>query len=775
FRLTGPTPAALGDAAPLTGKCGDRYFTLAHTMAMPQKIVLYSNRGNRARALAESKELPQLKAGLYVDPAAGKARLLIENCGAETAQNIEISLRLPFFCVSGVMRRSVGKLAPGEVMTEDFPFESAKSGLAPAAAEIDLVYGRKDVFRLWAITQVEFTTNKKEGDDMKKGVAAATAVIIGTAAVSGQTVLFEDFDGVPGRSCFTTQSSYYEQKGVDGTYCVRFTGTPDKQILLTTVIDPARVSGKTVILDAKISGENLTKPEKSFLGPKLSLYYRTADGKQSWNEAPKTYGTYGYKDAQVKVEMPKNVDAVQIQIGIQRSGGVFRLDNVRLRTVTLQGDAPTPTSSELKSALPKNLRVPARLALAGEWKLNIDVPLTNGENVSGQVDIDPLEIFDVKNEQHNKLRTFNPKAGGWERGEKLNGVFNGCTTPGLFVPSSLVVKSASDDSAVIYERGKDYQQDDFWGTVGRLADGRIGENQPVFLDYKHTKLRVDSLFLKDGKIVYRKGVAAASRPEFPAEQPGETRVANLFFAGKQDRLSEDNFYPVQETGYPVKLAPVGDKLFPKTMKKLRDGEKVRIIFWGDSITDGRFISDPAMRYQNQFAELLKQRFPYADIEIITEAWGGRNTDSYFAVPAGQPHNYAEKVLGVKADLVVSEFINDSWHRSPQFDNNYNRIREDLATVGSEWIVIAPSYLLLDGMETPAGQKNIDRDRRKYVELLRNFANENNIACADVSARFGRLWRQGIPFLTITTNYINHPLSQGMKIYAEALIDLFPAK
>lgn len=45
---------------------------------------------------------------------------------------------------------------------------------------------------------------------------------------------------------------------------------------------------------------------------------------------------------------------------------------------------------------------------------------------------------------------------------------------------------------------------------------------------------------------------------------------------------------------------------------------------------------------------------------MTEAWGGRNTDSYRNEPAGSVHNYKEKVPDLKPDLIVSEFVNDAW-------------------------------------------------------------------------------------------------------------------
>ena len=57
--------------------------------------------------------------------------------------------------------------------------------------------------------------------------------------------------------------------------------------------------------------------------------------------------------------------------------------------------------------------------------------------------------------------------------------------------------------------------------------------------------------------------------------------------------------------------------------------------------------------------------------------------------------------------------------------------------------------------------------------LREFTAKHNLALADASLRYGRLWRQGIPHSTIMLNSINHPDARGMKLFADALMELFP--
>ena len=161
-----------------------------------------------------------------------------------------------------------------------------------------------------------------------------------------------------------------------------------------------------------------------------------------------------------------------------------------------------------------------------------------------------------------------------------------------------------------------------------------------------------------------------------------------------------------------------------------------------------------------------------NIELTTQAWGGRNTGSYLAEPAGSPHNYRETVLGAKPDLIISEFVNDASLKPAQVEERYSRLLADFQAIGAEWIILTPHYVRPDWMGL-TGEHGIDDDPRPYVAGLRQFAARHDVALADASLRYGRLWRQGIPYNTLMVNAINHPNPRGMRIFADALMALFP--
>ena len=419
---------------------------------------------------------------------------------------------------------------------------------------------------------------------------------------------------------------------------------------------------------------------------------------------------------------------------------------------------------------------PAELKLAGDWE--VLVLLKKPHPLAATVHVAPPEIVTVVAEKYDSLPPFNPNAGGWGKGAQLRGVCaQETTTPDLLDPDSLVLRAGPEPDAALLRRGVDYEADLVWGTIGRSPHSALKETQPVFASYGFAWLRLDSVVLtRKGRIVLREGEPLSAAPLPPTIEKGERRLANIWVPGRLSRLGPEHLFPVLETAYPEppkpKPAPA-ELLLPRTIKKLRSGERLRILAWGDSVTVGTFVLDwEHNRWQEQFVTRLKARFPRANIELVTEAWGGRNTASYLAEPPGSPHNYQEKVLAAKPDLIISEFVNDAGLNPAQVNERYAKLLADFHGIGAEWIILTPHYVRPDWMGLTR-EREVDDDPRPYVAGLREFAARNRTALADASLRYGRLWRQGIPYSTLLLNSINHPDARGMKLFADALMELFP--
>jgi len=417
---------------------------------------------------------------------------------------------------------------------------------------------------------------------------------------------------------------------------------------------------------------------------------------------------------------------------------------------------------------------PAVLTLTGDWQVKVA-----RDGVTAVVAVDGPASVEVTDEPIGKLPLFNPKSAEYARGAKLAGVrAQECSVRHALDPDSLVVRAApAKTGGAAFTCGRDYEAERTWGCVGRLEGGKIGAADPVYVSYAYGTMRLDSVVLTaDKRIALRKGTPHVSLPQAPALSEGETRLANIWVTARLSKLGEANLFPILETAYPEppKTSPApAERLLPKTMAKLNAGGKVHILAWGDSVTDGGFLPErDANRWQEQFARRLRARYPKAEIVLTTEAWGGRNTDSYRNEPPGSPHNYRQKVLELKPDLIVSEFVNDAGFNEAGVVQRYGRILGEFKAVGAEWIILTPHYVRPDWMGL-SSEKGIDDDPRPYVQALRKFTAENNLALAEGSLRYGRLWRQGVPYSTLLMNNINHPNPFGMSLFADALLALFP--
>ncbi|MBR4221352.1 MAG: SGNH/GDSL hydrolase family protein [Victivallales bacterium] len=385
-----------------------------------------------------------------------------------------------------------------------------------------------------------------------------------------------------------------------------------------------------------------------------------------------------------------------------------------------------------------------------------------------KVQLTPPSVRKVRGERYENLPLYDEKAAGWLSARRLLAIqAHECTLKFAFVPGSVSVKMEGQ----LMELGRDYKVNDVWGTVGRLEEGRITQGEQVSISYSYYPSRMDTVFLdKGGHLAVKQGKEGMAHPEIPSIPKSCKHLANLYWHGDFTKLTEDMLYPVTETAFPNDLISIGF-LPEKTLEKLRAGKPVCILAWGDSVTSCTYML-PEDRWQHQFCRRLRERFPKAKIEMLSEGWGGRNTSSFFAVPPGEPHNFEENVLASKPDLIISEFVNDFGLSAEVFKANYDKIQKAFAKIGAEWIIMTPHYTRPDSMGLTCS-KNCDDDPRPYVTRVREFAAKNHIPLADASRYWGRLYRQGIPCEILFSNGINHPLKYGLSLYADALMLLFP--
>ena len=305
----------------------------------------------------------------------------------------------------------------------------------------------------------------------------------------------------------------------------------------------------------------------------------------------------------------------------------------------------------------------AALAPAGGWNVKVEA-----DGLSGKFAIEPPDRIEVKGEAHPRMPP-KTKTPFWAKECRFKAAFN---------PQFLAAWAVDQDSVAIFadgrklERKRDYDFDVQWGGIYRLDTATFGTNTPIAIDYVYRMRRLDSIVrTADGKLALRKGAPHVVIPEPPALAAGEARVGNVFVDAQTAAIEPRNLFPIVEP--PPKLAksdnPPAAKLLPRTWAKLNKGEPVTVLAWGDSVTACGYLPDKD-KWQEQFIRRLRKRFPKSDIRLVSNGWGGRCSNSFLAVPPDSPYHFATKVAGVKADVVISEFVNDCGQGDKIVKNDY---------------------------------------------------------------------------------------------------------
>ncbi len=415
---------------------------------------------------------------------------------------------------------------------------------------------------------------------------------------------------------------------------------------------------------------------------------------------------------------------------------------------------------------PSPISDPAEVTLVGDWRIKV---VYRGK--SEIFDVDPPETVTVTDEKYDRLDKFNPAGPPWHRATPLQALkADECSVENALVPGTTVVTLRPGGEAL--EADKDYILDEPGANIGWKEGGKIGPETTVYISYKYVPMRIDSIVCVDNRMRLVPGAVHAVNPVPPELEEGEIRLANIYVCHEtKDRLTDDNLYPILDDGtLRIPREAVAKKLLPKTWKKLHDGEPLKILAWGDSVTVGRYAAEEE-KWQNVFLKRLRERFPGANIELVTQAWGGRTTAAYLAEPSGSEYNYREKVLDLKPDLIISEFVNDFALPREQLEVIYPRLKTDFDAIGAEWIIVGPHYIRPNWMGLTS-QKNCDDDPRPYTAFIRSFGGENDVPVAETPILYGRLWRQGVPYNTLMVNNINHPNAYGLSLFADALMALF---
>ncbi len=373
--------------------------------------------------------------------------------------------------------------------------------------------------------------------------------------------------------------------------------------------------------------------------------------------------------------------------------------------------------------------------------------------------IQPADIVSVR-EEETTLPGALPHM--W-LGGNLRQVRTANAIPGSFITASLEVRMK--DGAPL-QRGKDYLVDDTWASIGRAPSSRASTDSIVLASYKYSLMRLDGIDVTSaGKTILVPGVPHLVCPAAPPVTTGALRLANIFRPYNSTTVEPWQIFPVGPPFEEPSHAEQVEMSRPvrRTLEKLRRGEAVTIVTWGDSVTVGGDASRPELAYANLFISRLRERFPSADIRHVNAGIGGTNTTQRLP-------GLEKEVLTHKPDLVTIEFVNDMSFPIPVLQENWNKALSQIKAAGAEAVVITPHFT---GSFIAMGPLPRGGETRPQVAELKKLAAQNGVALADTSLRWAHLDIEGIPYVTLLYNGINHPNDFGHELFVKDLMNLFP--
>lgn len=219
------------------------------------------------------------------------------------------------------------------------------------------------------------------------------------------------------------------------------------------------------------------------------------------------------------------------------------------------------------------------------------------------------------------------------------------------------------------------------------------------------------------------------------------------------------------TGYRPVFA---EQLLPKTIARLRAGERVVVGVSGDSISAGGDASglNGAEPNQPPFADLvaaqLRASYP-SEVVLKNRAVGG------WSIANGNQD--LDNLLAEKPDLIIMAYgMNDVGRRDPAWFKD--QAQTFIAAVrkkapGTELILVTPMLGTIEWVHTPREMFF------KYRDELKPFVGPG-IALADVTELWSELLRKKHD-LDYTGNGLNHPNDYGHRLYAQAILSLLVAR
>ncbi len=197
-----------------------------------------------------------------------------------------------------------------------------------------------------------------------------------------------------------------------------------------------------------------------------------------------------------------------------------------------------------------------------------------------------------------------------------------------------------------------------------------------------------------------------------------------------------------------------------------DNRTVNIVCHGHSVPAGYFATprvDTFSAYPHLLHVVLKERFPFAVINVIVTAIGGENSE------AGAKR-FEHDVLCHRPDVLTLDYgLNDRRLGLARARQAWKAMIEAALAAGARVILLTPTA----DVTQAAGYEGADRSALpEHAEQIRELAAEYKVGLVDSLQVFGDYTNSGD--LSDLPSWSNHPNRRGHELVTRELLRWFPA-
>jgi lysophospholipase L1-like esterase len=197
-----------------------------------------------------------------------------------------------------------------------------------------------------------------------------------------------------------------------------------------------------------------------------------------------------------------------------------------------------------------------------------------------------------------------------------------------------------------------------------------------------------------------------------------------------------------------------------------DNRLINIVCHGHSVPAGYLrtpVADPFAAYPHRMHRALKEKYPFALLNVIVTAKGGENSEGGMA-------RLEAEVLSHRPDLLTIDYgLNDLGIGHARAEAAWRAMIEQTLARGVKVILMTPTLDSSVSIERLA-----EHPLNTGAERIRALAAEYGVGLADSLAAWAAYCRAGTPLNTLLSQS-NHPTRRGHDLVVDEIIDWFPMR